>query len=143
MDWLKLAGDNDQLRNGMDRLFRLFNEAPLLGSLIDPGAFEPDLLEAPPHELQPLLESALVRETTDDTVHELAITARGLAKAGEILAGHFMLVATNVPFKGTKQLVAPLQNYINDHYPGGRVNLATAFVLRIRRLLAEIGRAHV
>ena len=50
------------------------------------------------HELQPLLEKALAQETKDDTAHEMAVTARGLAKAAEILAGQFTLVATNVPY---------------------------------------------
>ena len=58
------------------------------------------MLEAGFHELQPLLEKALAQETKDDTAHEMAVTARGLAKAAEILAGQFTLVATNVPYLG-------------------------------------------
>lgn len=56
------------------------------------------MLEADFHELQPLLEKALAHETKDDTTHEMAVTARGLAKAAEILAGQATLVATNVPY---------------------------------------------
>ncbi len=95
-DWLALAGDDDMLQRGMERLYRLFQNAPVLGSLINPRAGAGDLLEAGFHELQPLLEQALARETTDDTAQEMAVTARGLAKAAEILAGQFTLVATNV-----------------------------------------------
>ena len=72
----------------------------MLGSLINPRAGEGDLLVAAFHELQPLLEKALAQETKDDTAHEMAVTARGLAKAAEILAGQFTLVATNVPYLG-------------------------------------------
>jgi hypothetical protein len=32
-DWLAIAGDNQKLRNGMERLYRLFQNAPILGSL--------------------------------------------------------------------------------------------------------------
>ena len=45
-DWLNLAGDNERLRNGMGRLYRLFKDAPVLGSLINPRAAKGNLLEA-------------------------------------------------------------------------------------------------
>ena len=138
-EWLKLAGDNDKLQNGMERLYRLFKDAPVLGSLINPRVGASELLEAAFHELQPLLEKALAKETTDDAAHEMAVTARGLAKAAELLAGQFTLVATNVPFKEVKQLVEPLQDYIDGHLSAGRMNLATTFVLRIRQLLSVFG----
>ena len=108
-DWLKLAGENEKLRNGMERLHMLFKDAPVLGSLINPRAAEGDLLVAAFHELQPLLGKALAQETRDDTAHEMAVTARGLAKAAQTLAGQFTLVATNVPYLGTwKQCVLNL-----------------------------------
>ena len=62
-DWLKLAGNDDRLQRGMGRLYSLFKDAPVLGSLIDPRASGGDLLEAEFHELQPLLEKALARES--------------------------------------------------------------------------------
>ena len=58
-DWLAIAGDDEKLQNGMERLYRLFQKAAVLGSLINPRAGEGDLLEAAFHELQPLLEKAL------------------------------------------------------------------------------------
>ncbi len=81
----------------MDSLYQLFMDAPVLGSLINPRGGEGDLLEAAFHELQPLLEKALAQETENDAAHEMVVTARGLAKAAEILASQFTLVATNVP----------------------------------------------
>lgn len=39
-DWLAIAGDNERLRNGMERLYRLFQKASVLGSLINPRAAE-------------------------------------------------------------------------------------------------------
>ena len=53
-DWLAIAGDNEKLRNGMDRLYRLFQKASVLGSLINPRAGGGHLLEAAFHKLQPL-----------------------------------------------------------------------------------------
>ena len=53
-DWLVIAGDNEKLQNGMERLYRLFQKAAVLGSLINPRAGEGDLLEAGFSQLQPL-----------------------------------------------------------------------------------------
>ena len=129
-DWLALAGDNEKLRNGMERLYRLFQKAAVLGSLINPRASEGDLLEAGFHELQPLLENALAQETEDDTAHEMAVTASGLAKAAEILAGQFTLVATNVPYLGRGKQDSVLKDYCERVHPKAKADLATCFVER-------------
>jgi len=129
-DWLKLAGDNDRLHIGMERLYRLFKDAPVLGSLIDPRAAEGDLLEAAFHELQPLLEKALAQETKGDTAREMAVTAHGVAKAAEILAGQFTLVATNVPYLGRGKQDKVLQDYCERVHPDAKSDLATCFVER-------------
>ena len=52
-DWLAIAGDNDKLQRGMERLYRLFQKAAVLGSLINPRGGEADLLETGFQELQP------------------------------------------------------------------------------------------
>jgi hypothetical protein len=129
-DWLAMAGDNDKLRRGMERLYRLFQKASVLGSLINPRAGGGDLLEAAFHELQPLLEKALAQEAKDDTAHEMAVTARGLAKAAEILAGQFTLVATNVPYLGRLKQNEMLREYCEQIYPDSKADLATCFVER-------------
>ncbi len=129
-DWLAMAGDDEKLRNGMARLYRLFQKAAVLGSLINPRAAEGDLLEAGFHELQPLLEQALARETTDDAAHEVAVTARGLAKAAEILAGQFTLVATNVPYLSSQKQAPPLRDLLSKNYPFSKADLAAVFIER-------------
>jgi hypothetical protein len=129
-DWVALAGPNEKLQRGMERVYRLFQKAAVLGSLIDPRAGEGDLLVAAFHELQPLLERALAQETKDDTVHEMAVTARGLAKAAEILAGQFTLVATNVPYLGRGKQDEVLQDFCGRVYPEAKTDLATCFVQR-------------
>jgi len=129
-DWLAIVGDDEMLQRGMERLYRLFQNAPVLGSLIDPRAGEGDLLEAGFHELQPLLERALARESQDDSAHEMAVTARGVAKAAEILAGQFMLVATNVPYLGRGKQDEVLKVYCERVHPEAKADLATCFVER-------------
>ena len=122
-DWLKIAGDDEKLQRGMERLYRLFEKAAVLGSLINPRAGEGDLLEAGFHELQPLLEKALAQETKDDTAHEMAVTAHGLAKAAEILAGQFTLVATNVPFLGYREMESKLLDHVAKFFPAEKGDL--------------------
>ena len=138
-DWLAIAGDNEKLKNGMARLYRLFKDAPVLGSLINPRAEKGDLLEAGFHEVQPLLEKALARETKDDTAHEMAVTARGLAKAAEILAGQFTLVATNVPYLARGKQDDVLKTFLDRQYSAAKQDLATAFFERCLDLTERSG----
>jgi hypothetical protein len=138
-DWVAIAGSDSKIRNGMERLYRLFKDAPILGSLINPRAGEGDLLVAAFHELQPLLEKALAQETKDDTAHEMAVTASGLAKAAEILAGKFTLVATNVPYLGISKHPEEMLNFIEQRYAVAKYDLATVFVERMRELLQADG----
>jgi hypothetical protein len=128
-DWLKLASNNDRLQRGMARLHALFKDAPVLGNLIDPRAGG-DLVEADFHELQPLLEKALEQESGDDTSHEMAVTVRGLAKAAEILAARFTLVATNVPYLGRGRQDDVLKDYCERVHSEAKTDLATCFVER-------------
>jgi hypothetical protein len=134
-DWLKLASGDDRLERGMTRLYARFADAPILGSLINPHAAEGDLVVAAFHELQPLLEKALAQEVQDDTAHEMAVTARGVAKAAEILAGQFTLVATNVPYLGSGDFSLPLKKHVESHFPTGKNDLATVFLLRTAQML--------
>lgn len=129
-DWVALAGEHQKLQRGMEKLHSLFKNAPVLGSLINPRAGEGDLLVAAFHELQPLLEKALAQETKDDTAHEMAVTARGLAKAAEVLAGQFTLVATNVPYLGFQKQDEVLVDYCERVHPNAKADLSTCFVER-------------
>ena len=129
-DWLAMAGNNVRIRNGVERLYRLFQKASVLGSLINPRAAEGDLLVADFHELKPLLELALAQESQDDTAYEMAVTARGLAKAAEILADQFTLVATNVPYLGRGKQDDVLMDYCDRIHPEGKADLATCFIDR-------------
>ncbi len=132
-DWLKLAGCDERLERGMARLFQLFKDAPEIGSLIDPMASEGDLLEAEFHELQPLLQQAMAREHGNDTTREIGVSACGLAKAAEILAGKFALVATNVPYLGRGKQNEGLKEYCGRHYSDAKADLATCFIDRCLR----------
>jgi Eco57I restriction-modification methylase len=140
-DWLAIAGDNQKLRNGMERLYQLFKNAPVLGSLINPRLTADDMFVADFPELQPLLEKALSREAKDDTAHEMAVTARGVAKAAEILVNQFTLVATNVPYLGMRKQDEIMREFCDAVHPSARADLATAFVERCTVFCASGGTA--
>ena len=138
-DWLAIAGNNQKIQRGMERLYRLFQKAAVLGSLINPHVGKGDLLVAAFHELKPLLEKALEQETNDDEAHELAVTAHGLAKTAEILAGQFTLVATNVPFLTQSKFSSELKEHIYTFLDLAKENLASAFALRMADLTEKHG----
>jgi hypothetical protein len=60
----------------------------------------------------------------------MAVTARGLAKAADLLAGQFTLVATNVPYLGRGKQDDALQDYCERVYPASKADLATCFIER-------------
>lgn len=69
----------------------------------------------------------------------MAVTASGLAKAAEILAGQFSLVATNVPYLGISKHPKEMLTFIERHYRVAKYDLATAFLERMRELLQPDG----
>ncbi|MFN9659798.1 MAG: Eco57I restriction-modification methylase domain-containing protein [Cyanobacteriota bacterium] len=137
-DWLAMAGDNERLRNGMERLYRLFQKASVLGSLVNPRAAGGDVLVAAFQELKPLLEQLLTREIQDDSAYEMSVTARGLTKAAEILAGQFTLVATNVPYLARGEQHLAISEYCESAHPNAKTDLATCFVERCLSLGAAL-----
>jgi hypothetical protein len=129
-DWIALAGQNERLRNGMERLYQLFENAPVLGSLINPRSVTGDVLGAGFDELQPLLSKALNREVVNESEFELVVAAQGIAMAAEILAGEFTLVATNVPYLGRGKQDEILTEYCERIYPEAKADLAACFIER-------------
>lgn len=138
-EWVALAGDDEKLQRGMARLYKLFEDAPVLGSLINPRAGGGDLLTAGFDELRPLVEKALAPAIADDTARELVVTARGLAKAAELLAGQFTLVATNVPYLGKGDQTETLSEFCEDRFPDSKSDLATVFLERCLSMSQQKG----
>jgi hypothetical protein len=138
-DWLRLAGTDHKARNGMEQLYDLFAQAPVLGSLINPRQVSGDLLVSGFHELQPLLEKALRQEPADEASRELIVTARGVAHAAELLSGYFNLVATNVPYLARGKQTTALQGYCEQKYGLASADLATCFVERCLQFCISAG----
>lgn len=134
-EWLQLAEGNDRLQRGMERLYQLFQQAPILGSLIEPHTGEGDLLCAAAHDLHALLERALEAASCNAETHELGVAAQGIAKAAELLSGDFTFVATNVPFLARGKQSDVMMCYANDFFTESKWELATMFIDRCRRLV--------
>jgi hypothetical protein len=137
-DWVRLAAGNANQRFAMGALYDLFQKAPVLGSLINPHREKAVSYASRVHELQPLLEAAMKSEKADEA-HELAVTAQGIAKATEILAGRFTLAATNVPYLGRGKQVDALKEYCDSAYPDSKWDLATAFFERCQSFCRDGG----
>ncbi len=120
-----------RLREGLETLYELFQQAPVLGSLIDPTAVAGDLFRAGFSDLQSLLQPILEAEADGDDTREHAVAAQGMARAAELLAGRYTLIITNVPYLGRGDQSAALNSFAAQQHPEAKANLATVFVSRI------------
>lgn len=135
-DWMKLVARESQqdvrarMENGMAALYDLFQQAPELGSLIDPATLQPDAFTASFEELQPYLAKALEKEADQDVV-ERGVLAAGIAAAARLLSKTYTLQITNVPYLARGKQDEPLANYCLKHYPDAKGDLATVFLDRM------------
>lgn len=138
-EWIALADDDEKLRNGMARLFDLFEKAPGVGSLVDPRSTGGDLLLADFEALEPVLARALEHERDGAERVECAVAAQGMARAAVLLAGHYTLVTTNVPYLGLRKMDASLKGFCERYYPDARHDLANVMLDRLVGLTAVGG----
>jgi hypothetical protein len=127
-----------RLRAGFERLYELFEEAPHLGSLIDPhravaGDFG-NLFEEGFDGLEQLLGKTLERSHASYETRETAVTAQGIAKATQLLGRHFTLIATNVPYLGRTKQDDDLKDFIHENFEEAKSDIAVAFLFRLLRL---------
>ena len=131
-DWAKFAGDDRRFREGMERLYDLFQSAPHLGSLINPHTVTEDLFALGFDTLKGTVERALKKiEARDDPDKvALGVAAQGIAVAASLMAREFTLVATNVPYLGRGKQHDVMKEYLERFLPEGKADLSTAFILR-------------
>ena len=139
-EWLSLAEDDSKLEAGMAGLHDAFQDAPTLGSLVEPLRSAPnDMLTAGFDQLRPLLERALRRQAGDAEREETAIAALGIAETAEILAARFHLVATNVPYLARRKQGESLRDFCNRRYDHAKGDLANVFLERCLQLVGDGG----
>lgn len=126
---------------GLKRLYQLFKQAPVLGSLIDPRRALGDgtLFEAGFDGLADVFGKVLEKAGGDPEVREAAVTAQGLAKAAELLSQRFTLVATNVPYLGRRDMTDDLKRHVDNHFSDAKGDLATCFIERMAKIIGENG----
>jgi len=130
---------HNRLKAGMEALYEYFQEAPTLGSLINPEHLKGDMWRADFSQLEGLLEQALLLEKQDDEEHELGVLAHGLSKAAGLLARKYYLVATNVPYLTRGKQDELLRDFCETYYPEGKHDLATVFLQRCIECCARAG----
>jgi hypothetical protein len=140
-EWERLGGVNARLRAGMGRMWELFSDAPVLGSLIDPKKDSPNPIQVARFEdLAPMLAKALESSGADNPEdYEVAVAARGLADAARMLSAAYTLIATNVPYLGRRDQNERLKKSGDDWFAIGKADLATMFLVRVLDLLVAEG----
>jgi len=138
-DFASLANDDGELRYGLEALHDLFAQAPILGSLIQPGGG--DLMDS--------MRVARIEDSISELIERIrggeperaegAIAARGMADAAAILASRWVLQITNVPFLGRGRQHPTLAIHLAARFNVGKADLATAMLQRMRMLARRGG----
>ena len=136
-EWLSMASGERTLEHALDRLYGLFREAPMLGSLVDTAGVGEGLFQEEYETAQRLLDRAA--EARDTEVRERAVAAQRMFGAADLLRRKYHLVVTNVPYLARGKQSARLQKLAADGYPDAKADLATVFVSRILGWLADGG----
>jgi len=126
--WTRLAPPNTKFRNALALLFQEFQQAPVLGSLLNPArSLAANLADR--HALDAAIQQTLAQEATVEG-HEAAVAAQGLATAAALLAGQYHLVITNVPYLARGKQSEALKKFCEAHHPAAQSDLATVFLDR-------------
>ena len=130
-----------RLRKSLEELHELFEKAPERGSLIDPRELKGDLFQHDYESVRSLFAAVLEHELITDEQAERAVTAQGMARAAELMAGSYHLVITNVPYLARGKQNETLQRFCEKQYPAAKNDLATVFLDRCFELCTEGGTA--
>ncbi len=133
-----LADGNQELFTVLADLKDKFEQAPILGSLIDPRSSDGQLF-VDWNQVAPLLDSML----STDEGKEGRIAAQGLGKAVLLLADSYHLVTTNVPYLARGKQDEVLRDYCEKHYSEAKGDLATVFLERCLQLCKEGGNTSI
>jgi hypothetical protein len=141
-EWAALARGDYRLEEALRRLHALFQNAPDLGSLMDPArvaegrAFArtgtTEMGVASIEEVEGLLNKALDREKNADDPASAVFggAARGIARAASLMRRRYTLVVTNVPYLARGKQGDVLKDHLETYHPAGKADLATGFVQR-------------
>jgi hypothetical protein len=138
-DFATLANGGSGLARALSAIHDLFQQADLLGSLIEPTGgdlVDPVRIARVEEMLELVIDRA--RAAEPDRA-EGAIAARGMADAVAILARRYTLQATNVPFLGRGRQASALADFIGRFDANAKADLATTMLSRMIGLSAGGG----
>jgi hypothetical protein len=140
-EWLVLANSDSRLLEGMDKLYDLFQQAPHLGSLIDPRREAGNLIASGFPDLQPLLEKVLAKDKVqqDADASAIGVAAEGISRSTRLLTQAYTLVATNVPYLARRKQTMILCSACEDSCESAKQNLAVVFVKRCLDFASDCG----
>ena len=155
-EWKELSrkAGKQNLTIALDWMYQTFQDAPVLGSLINPRRSKAAQI-AQWSELQQLLGEALSQDQANQQSQadgemsaltnrlEAGIVAQGLAKAAELLSGQYTWLITNVPYLARGKQHDTLKDYCETYYPEGKNDLATVFLDRCLEFCVPGGTASI
>ena len=126
-EWKSLANGNHNLLVALEQLHGEFQDAPTLGSLLNPTKTNTARLAW--DALFTAVGQALVVTRTDEE-WEAGIAAQGLSKAAQLLGGKYHWVVTNVPYLTRGKQDKILHFHCERHHSAAKNDLATVFLDR-------------
>ena len=127
------------LQDSFAALHKVFQDAPDLGSLIDPHRTPSGFFEVDPSTIRKALSLIIEQEDRHAESFERAVAAEEIARSLELLDQIYTLVITNVPFLARGKQSAVLRRFGEESHSVAKGDLATMFVSRILRWLAKSG----
>ena len=140
-EWKRIGLGKRNLTIALEWMYDTFQNAPLLGSLLNPTKTDAAKL-VKWEDLSPALQDALRQEQPDEE-REVAVVAQGLSRAAMLLAGKYHLVTTNVPYLTRGKQDEDLKVFCEKHHPAAKNDLATVFLDRCLDFCMEGGTASI
>ena len=143
-EWQQLANGDSYLAEALLNLHSVFQQAPELGSLIDPrrNGFENlPLLEHKQDQLLSHLETALAKEKhqADPVAQVFGSFAKGTLRLLSILKEKYHLVVTNPPFLLRSYQSGALREFCDREFSQAKKDLATCFMERCQEFTTASG----
>lgn len=140
-EWLALADGDSTLEMHLEGLSNLFENAPTLGSLLNPR----DSLESSGifsknwESINERLQASIMKKKHINS--GIGIIAQGIEKAFQIIGDKYQWVLTNVPYLSWKKQSEIIKEYAVSHYKDAKNELATVFLQRCLEYCAPNGMA--
>lgn len=129
MGLVKKKTDDVNISFVLEMLYDAFNQAPVLGSLIDPSSISHQMgMFCSWEDVWTIFKD--MAGDADDESREAGISASGIVSAAELLSGKYNLVITNPPYLNIGQFDDELKSYCTDVFSKSKNNLATVFIQR-------------